>query len=81
MILNANTSDSYPFSFDCLTLYVAINFIFLPLGYTVIDMLGIQNGGRCLSYSNAHYGHPKNLNKPGRGLNMSDGWETGITYA
>lgn len=43
----------------------------------VIDVLGLQNGGRCLQFSNAHFGHPKNLNKPGRGVNMGDGWETG----
>lgn len=46
----------------------------------VIDMIGMQNGGRCLSYSNAHFGHPKNLNKPGRGLSMGDGWETGKIF-
>lgn len=44
---------------------------------SVIDVLGLQNGGRCLQYSNAHFGHPKNLNKPARGVNMGDGWETG----
>lgn len=43
----------------------------------VIDMLCMQNGGRCLDYSNAHFGHPRNLNKPGRGATMMDGWETG----
>lgn len=47
------------------------------IGNTIIDVLGMQNGGRCLAYSNAHFGHPKNLNKPGRGQCMSDGWETG----
>lgn len=44
----------------------------------IIDMIGLQNGGRCLGYSNAHFGHPKNVIKPGRGLCMSDGWETGM---
>lgn len=43
----------------------------------VIDMFNMQNGGRCVSYSNAHYGHPRNLNKPGRAASMMDGWETG----
>lgn len=43
----------------------------------VIDMLSLQNGGRCLSYSNAHFGHPRNLLKPGRATGMMDGWETG----
>lgn len=39
-----------------------------------LDMLALKNGGRCLMYSNAHYGHPKNLIKPGRGIGMADGW-------
>lgn len=43
-----------------------------------VDMLSMQNGGKCLSYSNAHFGHPKNLIKPGRALNMGDGWETAV---
>lgn len=42
----------------------------------VMDMMSLQNGGKCIGYSNAHYGHPKNLIKPGRGINMGDGWET-----
>lgn len=28
------------------------------------------------AYSNAHYGHPRNMIKPGQGVNMGDGWET-----
>ncbi|XP_062534500.1 allantoicase-like [Armigeres subalbatus] len=40
------------------------------------DLIGVLNGGQCLSYSNAHYGHPRNLIKPNRGINMGDGWET-----
>lgn len=44
---------------------------------TVIDMLNLQNGGRCLNFSNAHFGHPQNLIKPGRATSMMDGWETG----
>lgn len=50
------------------------------IGNTIIDVLGMQNGGRCLAYSNAHFGHPKNLNKPSRGQCMSDGWETGTKF-
>lgn len=41
-----------------------------------IDLISLQNGGSCVAYSNAHYGHPRNLIKPGRGINMGDGWET-----
>lgn len=42
-----------------------------------IDLMALKNGGICVSYSNAHYGHPRNLIKPNRGINMGDGWETG----
>lgn len=41
-----------------------------------VDVIALQNGGACVDFSNAHYGHPRNLIKPGRGLNMGDGWET-----
>lgn len=41
-----------------------------------IDVLALQNGATCVKFSNAHYGHPRNLIKPGRGINMGDGWET-----
>lgn len=41
-----------------------------------IDLIALENGGSCVSYSNAHYGHPRNLIKPGYGINMGDGWET-----
>lgn len=41
-----------------------------------IDVIALQNGGVCVNFSNAHYGHPRNLIKPGRGVNMGDGWET-----
>lgn len=41
-----------------------------------VDVIALQNGGACIDFSNAHYGHPRNLIKPGRGVNMGDGWET-----
>ncbi|XP_043272867.1 allantoicase-like [Venturia canescens] len=41
-----------------------------------IDLISMKNGGICQSYSNAHYGHPRNLIKEGRPANMADGWET-----
>uniref|UniRef100_A0A182RE38 Allantoate amidinohydrolase n=1 Tax=Anopheles funestus TaxID=62324 RepID=A0A182RE38_ANOFN len=41
-----------------------------------IDMIAMLNGGRCIGFSNAHYGHPRNLIKPSTGINMGDGWET-----
>jgi len=41
-----------------------------------IDLVAMKHGGVCQSYSNAHYGHPKNLISPGTSKNMGDGWET-----
>ncbi|XP_050079446.1 allantoicase-like [Anopheles maculipalpis] len=41
-----------------------------------IDMIAMLNGGRCTGFSNAHYGHPRNLIKPSKPTNMGDGWET-----
>jgi allantoicase len=34
------------------------------------------NGGVCIGYSNAHYGHPRNIILPGTPIDMSNGWET-----
>ena len=36
----------------------------------------VKNGGVCVAYSDAHYGHPRNMIAPDRGANMGDGWET-----
>lgn len=43
---------------------------------SIIDLISLENGGTCIGYSNAHFGHPRNLIKPGNGINMGDGWET-----
>ncbi|MCH8505077.1 MAG: allantoicase [Ectothiorhodospiraceae bacterium] len=42
----------------------------------VVDLLALENGGRQIGWSDAHYGEPMNILKPGRGINMGDGWET-----
>ncbi|XP_026737354.1 allantoicase-like [Trichoplusia ni] len=42
----------------------------------VVDLISLLNGATCLGFSNAHYGHPKNVIKPSKGKCMSDGWET-----
>lgn len=42
----------------------------------LVDLIASENGAVCEGYSDAHYGHPRNLIKPGRGINMGDGWET-----
>lgn len=41
-----------------------------------LDLVALRNGGRIVAFSDAHFGHPRNLINPGRGINMGDGWET-----
>lgn len=41
-----------------------------------IDLAAVEIGGRVLSCSDMFFGHRHNLIMPGRGVNMSDGWET-----
>jgi allantoicase len=41
-----------------------------------VDLAAIENGGRALACSDEHFGSMHNLNVPGRGINMGDGWET-----
>ncbi len=42
----------------------------------IVDLLAVENGGRAIICNNQHYGTIQNLNMPGRGINMGDGWET-----
>ena len=42
----------------------------------LIDLLALENGGRAITCNDQHYGTIQNLNMPGRGINMGDGWET-----
>ncbi|KAK4875265.1 hypothetical protein RN001_011687 [Aquatica leii] len=42
----------------------------------IIDLMSLLHGGMCKGYSNAHYGHPKNLTRPQPSKSMADGWET-----
>ena len=41
-----------------------------------VDLAAVENGGRPIRCSDEHYGSMHNLNLPGRGINMGDGWET-----
>ncbi|XOV85129.1 MAG: allantoicase [bacterium] len=43
---------------------------------TVTDLFALENGGRALACNDEHFGSMHNLNIPGRGVNMGDGWET-----
>lgn len=47
----------------------------IPLNQEV-DLVALTNGGVCLGYSDAHFGHPRNMIGLGRAVNMADGWET-----
>lgn len=42
----------------------------------LLDLLALANGGRAITANDQHYGSIHNLNLPGRGINMGDGWET-----
>ncbi|XP_060772134.1 allantoicase [Neoarius graeffei] len=41
-----------------------------------MDLVSLVNGGVCVGYSDAHFGHPRNMIGLGRADNMADGWET-----
>lgn len=41
-----------------------------------VDLFALENGGRALLCNDEHFGSMHNLNLPGRGINMGDGWET-----
>lgn len=43
---------------------------------TIIDLASVKNGGVAIKYSDQHFGSADNLLLPGRGHDMSDGWET-----
>ncbi|KAF9958329.1 Allantoicase [Mortierella alpina] len=42
----------------------------------LFDLAAVGAGGRVEGFSDAHFGNPANLLLPGRGHDMSDGWET-----
>lgn len=46
------------------------------LSHSEIDLAAIEHGGLVLACSDMFFGHRHNLIMPGRGVNMSDGWET-----
>lgn len=43
---------------------------------SVVDLFAVEHGGVGIQANDQHYGHIRNLNRPGRGVNMGDGWET-----
>ncbi|MGB7921815.1 MAG: allantoicase [Pyrinomonadaceae bacterium] len=42
----------------------------------LVDLAAVEHGGLVLACSDMFFGHRHNLIMPGRGANMSDGWET-----
>jgi allantoicase len=42
----------------------------------IIDLAAVQNEGKALFCSDMYFSHKDNINAPGRGVNMGDGWET-----
>lgn len=59
-----------------LRVYGEVQLDWAALGAGPIDLLAIEHGGRALVCSDEHFGSMHNLNAPGRGVNMGDGWET-----
>ena len=43
---------------------------------TSVDLCSARLGGVCLGFSDAHYGHPRNIIKTDPADKMGDGWET-----
>lgn len=41
-----------------------------------MDLLAMEVGGRAIAANDEHFGSMHNLNLPGKGINMGDGWET-----
>lgn len=42
----------------------------------LIDLAAVENEGKALICSDMYFSHKDNINAPGRGVNMGDGWET-----
>lgn len=42
----------------------------------LIDLAAVENEGRAVLCSDMYFSHMDNINAPGRGVNMGDGWET-----
>ncbi len=42
----------------------------------LIDLVSVENEGRPVLCSDMYFSHMDNINAPGRGANMGDGWET-----
>lgn len=50
--------------------------VFPAVKSDIIDMAAVANGGVSIACSDQHFSSADNLLLPGRGIDMSDGWET-----
>lgn len=57
-------------------LYGSVVPVYPKLADAVIDLASVKNGGVTIRVSDQHFGSGDNLLLPGRGHDMSDGWET-----
>lgn len=57
-------------------LYGTVVPILPELENTIVDTASVKNGGVAVRVSDQHFGSADNLLLPGRGHDMSDGWET-----
>ncbi len=42
----------------------------------IIDLAAVENEGKAVICNDMYFSHKDNINMPGRGINMGDGWET-----
>lgn len=56
--------------------YGQVQTIFPENKHELYDLAAVSSGSKVTDFSDAHYGHPSNMLLPGRGHDMSDGWET-----
>ena len=59
-----------------LRVYGEVRRDFAEVGDEAVDLFALGNGGRAIICSDEHFGSMHNLNLPGHGINMGDGWET-----
>lgn len=59
-----------------LRVYGAVHQVHPENKHEIYDLASAAAGSVVTDHSDAHYGHPSNMLLPGRGHDMSDGWET-----
>ncbi|KAF9968058.1 Allantoicase [Mortierella alpina] len=59
-----------------LRVFGTVHKVFPENKHEIYDLASAAAGSTIVGFSDAHYGHPSNLLLPGRGHDMSDGWET-----